>query len=244
MKYFSKEELLKNLDAHSGEMADYSVGRVVKSGFGLGLVNRYLSSNKQNIAILDVASAGGGFADQLYGSGYRNIYGTDILNFRNAESKSYYKEFKVADLNYEKLPWPDKFFDALAGWCVLPHLENPYNFLREAHRVLKDDGLFFITMPNIFSFKSRWTFFRHGDIPRYKSKNNHLVIFAKGVFMKSVLNNFDLMEQDYFIRRDKKFFKSTSWLEKLILILWPFLKKNKIARELVGYNIAYVFKKH
>jgi cyclopropane fatty-acyl-phospholipid synthase-like methyltransferase len=71
------------------------------------------------------------------------------------------ERFQLADLN-QTLPWPDSSFDALFSIEGIEHLENRFMFLREAHRVLKRDGLLIITTPNIVSLRSRVRFLGSG----------------------------------------------------------------------------------
>ncbi len=240
MKYLTKEEMKS--DRYDQAMADYSAGRLVKSRFAIDLVEHYYPGDRSGLAVLDLATAGGVFAEQLKTAGFGRISATDIGDFRQPAGREAIHDFKTADLSLQPLPWPDASFDAAAAWCLLPHLENPHNLLREVRRVLKPGGLFFVSMPNIFSFKHRWTFFRHGDLPRYKSKNNHISAFPKGVFEKSFLKYFDLAGKDYFLRRDAAFFRSATWVEKLLLLGWPLFRHIKNAKELVGYNVVYVLR--
>jgi SAM-dependent methyltransferase len=65
--------------------------------------------------------------------------------------------FRIADLNHT-LPWPDACFDVVFSIEGIEHLESRFNFLREAHRVLKPQGLLVITTPNIVSLRSRVRF--------------------------------------------------------------------------------------
>lgn len=66
--------------------------------------------------------------------------------------------FTLADLT-QPLPWPDASFDAVLSVEGIEHLENPFAYLREIHRVLKPGGLLVLTTPNIASARSRVRFF-------------------------------------------------------------------------------------
>jgi SAM-dependent methyltransferase len=68
-------------------------------------------------------------------------YGVDRLQV-NLEN------FILADLNSRGLPYKDKVFDAVNCSAVLEHLFYPLELLKEIKRVLKDDGVLLISLPN------------------------------------------------------------------------------------------------
>jgi len=59
-----------------------------------------------------------------------------------------------ANLN-EDLPFLDASFDFILCANGIEHLEDPFHFVRECFRVLKERGKLLITTPNIFNLKSR-----------------------------------------------------------------------------------------
>lgn len=61
----------------------------------------------------------------------------------------------IADLNYEKLSFESCFFDVVIATEVIEHLLNPDNLLKEAYRILKNDGIFIVTTPNLASLGRR-----------------------------------------------------------------------------------------
>ncbi len=65
-------------------------------------------------------------------------------------------EIGVRILNIEKDPFPfeDDAFDVVLCMEVLEHLAySPSHMLAESHRVLRPDGLFFLTVPNLLTIK-------------------------------------------------------------------------------------------
>jgi ubiquinone/menaquinone biosynthesis C-methylase UbiE len=74
------------------------------------------------------------------------------------------------DLNY-KMPYKKESFDIVAGCEVIEHIENHKGMTDEVHRVLKPNGTFVFTTPNIhnwysklyFLFKNQFPYFRDGD---------------------------------------------------------------------------------
>ena len=59
------------------------------------------------------------------------------------------------DLNSDRLPFQDNYFDLVLLSEVIEHLVNPDNALKEAHRVLKSNGILIVTTPNLSSWMNR-----------------------------------------------------------------------------------------
>jgi len=75
-------------------------------------------------------------------------YGIDV-SFRNAKF-SRDKGFKALQAASEKLPFKKGFFDAIFFMEVYEHVINKDSAMEEIHRVLKRNGLLFMTTPNKF----------------------------------------------------------------------------------------------
>jgi len=69
---------------------------------------------------------------------------------------------KTADLNRDDLPFADGEFDLVTCTEAFEHIENYHRVVREAHRILKPGGVFFVSIPNMLSLRSRWIFFSRG----------------------------------------------------------------------------------
>jgi len=82
-------------------------------------------------------------------------YGIDIdqTNLKEAEKNGI--NGLRADLNTDKLPFDDEYFDLIILSEVIEHLLNPDNALEEAYRVLKSGGTFIVTTPNLSSWMNR-----------------------------------------------------------------------------------------
>lgn len=107
--------------------------------------------------VLDAPCGAGAMVASLQAQGLE-AWGADV----EPEAQALLGEhFCFADLN-KTLPWPDASFHALFSIEGIEHLENRFNFLREAHRVLKPGGLLIITTPNIVSLRSRVRFLGSG----------------------------------------------------------------------------------
>lgn len=146
--------------------------------------------------ILDCGIGSGRFSKALFEKGYHHISACDIDNYLPRDFIPL-NEFKTLDLSFEKLPWPDGFFDAVLGIEFLEHLENPHNAIRQIHRVLKPGGIFIMSVPNILHIVSRLVFLKRGLFPQWNESNNHISVFPRGIFEKTVLKYFELVENGY-----------------------------------------------
>ncbi|MBU2544922.1 class I SAM-dependent methyltransferase [Patescibacteria group bacterium] len=83
-----------------------------------------------------------------------NTYGVD-WNKEALEQAS--GSFKVANIDIEKerLPYPDNYFDVVTVSEVFEHLRDINFVLDEIHRVLKTNGFLFISMPNLAALHNR-----------------------------------------------------------------------------------------
>ncbi|MDP9179022.1 MAG: methyltransferase domain-containing protein [Gemmatimonadota bacterium] len=57
-------------------------------------------------------------------------------------------DFKRADFDADRLPWPDSEFDAITCMHVVEHLQDPAHMLAEAARVLKPGGRIYVETPH------------------------------------------------------------------------------------------------
>jgi SAM-dependent methyltransferase len=73
------------------------------------------------------------YVDQYIGVDWTNSY----LNI---------KADVISDLN-ERVALPNKCADVVISISVMEHLHNPQRFLKEAYRILKDDGVFILQVP-------------------------------------------------------------------------------------------------
>ena len=247
MRYLSPEEIKKTNHSEVRDALKQHIGKNLQDQFAVNLVESYLpqpaSGRRHNI--LDLGPASGIFARQLYDRGQHHIYGVDIDNYLADENRSLFTEFKTADLSFESIPWPDNFFDLATAWCVLPHLENPFQTLREVRHVLKPGGIFIFTAPNLASRASLDYFTRHRDFGSYHKNNNHLVIFTPALIEKTALRYFDLLSVAYPIR-SKIFDRGIKGALRKIAYRWagrisPRLRL--LVEKRWAYNSAYVLKK-
>lgn len=131
-------------------------------------------SNRKKLYILD-AGAGSGSLSQLLGQNGFQVSACDI------NPKQFVVEgvlCKKADLNH-KIPYASGMFDYVISPETIEHLEDPWQFFREAHRVLKPKGTVIVSTPNVTHISSRVFYLLFGTfIPfwsrRYMEFNWHI----------------------------------------------------------------------
>jgi len=111
--------------------------------------------------LLDVPAGEGAFAERARALGHEVICG-DLDPTR----------FHVEDLKCARLdlnsswPYSPGSFDYVVSIEAVEHLENPWHYVKEARRVLKDHGILFLTTPNVLTIKSRLSYLMNG-YPNY-----------------------------------------------------------------------------
>jgi 2-polyprenyl-3-methyl-5-hydroxy-6-metoxy-1,4-benzoquinol methylase len=81
--------------------------------------------------------------------------------------------FQQADMN-QRLPYADDQFDAVISIDGIEHLENPFGFVRQCARILRQGGSLIVSTPNISSLRSRWRWFLTGFHNKCKSPLDEL----------------------------------------------------------------------
>ena len=157
------------------------------------ITNTYNLQSKKYI--LDIG-CGNGMTLHYFADFATTLAGIDLNDYVNVASKDKIK-FSVVDLNFDPLPYEDASKDLVFALQVIEHLENPFLIMREAHRVLQDDGLFIFSVPNPFTFSSKLRFFFYGNARRWHTRNDHLLFLTKDVFEKTYGAHFSVLGRYY-----------------------------------------------
>jgi 2-polyprenyl-3-methyl-5-hydroxy-6-metoxy-1,4-benzoquinol methylase len=106
--------------------------------------------------LLDLGCSDGYFSLLLKeASGASEVFGIDIDGIAVKKASKRGVNAIQMDLDKADLPFRDKSFDGILASEVIEHLINVDHFLDEVRRVLKDDGLFVVTTPNLASWINR-----------------------------------------------------------------------------------------
>lgn len=107
------------------------------------LFNKY--DNIIEPPILDLGCGDGFFAETVFGRGKIDV-GLDIRNERTEKIKNAGIYKKIVFFNGVKIPFPDNYFSTVVSNCVLEHVGNLENLLKEIGRVLAPGGYFLTTV--------------------------------------------------------------------------------------------------
>jgi 2-polyprenyl-3-methyl-5-hydroxy-6-metoxy-1,4-benzoquinol methylase len=109
---------------------------------GLELLKRYKNGGK----LLDLGCAMGVFLAMAEKKGLE-VTGVDISEYAVTQARKRCSgevlAGELADLHF-----PDASFDVITLWDVVEHFAHPMEMIREAHRILKDDGVILMDTPN------------------------------------------------------------------------------------------------
>ena len=101
--------------------------------------------------LLDVGCATGIFLHEMQQAGW-DVAGIEPDSAAATYARQRFDlQVHTGTLRQAALPWSS--FDAITLWDVLEHLHNPWADLSEAHRLLKDDGLLVLRIPNLESLE-------------------------------------------------------------------------------------------
>jgi len=124
--------------------------RLIKAGHELlKEIAKYHSRGK----ILDVGAGTGCYLKAAKEEGWEE-FGVELSSYATEFAK---KKFCLEIFNgkLEDAGFPDDFFDVVIMTHTIEHLPDPANFLKEIHRILKKDGIIYLSTPNFDSHNSR-----------------------------------------------------------------------------------------
>lgn len=143
--------------------------------------------------VLD-AACGEGYGTSILSDTAKQVYGIDISEESIEYAKSKYKRdnIKYSQCSIEKLDFEDEFFDVIVSYETIEHVGEDIqeNFLKEAKRVLKKDGILIISTPDkqIYS-----------DVPNYKNEYHirEFYFYEFQDFLKKYFKNVYFFNQDF-----------------------------------------------
>ncbi len=109
---------------------------------------RFLEKQPKGLKVLDVGCYVGDMVSQIEKIGFKG-YGIDVFKENILKAKKNYPlaTFKVADLNSDKLPFGDNYFDIIWAGDIIEHVYNTINMFSQFNRILKKGGLLVCSTP-------------------------------------------------------------------------------------------------
>ena len=166
--------LLMNFDQSSQKIIgfgdkklDYYRGLLIRADFNLHAqyaeeIGKRLPKGSK---ILDFGCGQGSLSMRLKDLGY-DVTASDqnIADFKAQGEIPYFPvNFNSPDEVNQFLTKFEGHFDAVLGVEVIEHVENPWEYLRNLKRLVRNDGLIFISTPNVTSWYSRMVFLFTGQ---------------------------------------------------------------------------------
>lgn len=103
--------------------------------------------------LLDVGCATGSFMMAAQAAGFSDIAGVDIAAPSVAVARR--RGFNATVGDFPSGLFPAASLDVIAMWNTLEHLPSPWDFVREAYRVLAPGGIVAVSVPNYDSLSVR-----------------------------------------------------------------------------------------
>lgn len=148
------------------------------------MISCLLEKNKISYSseILDIGCGSGSFLEELSELGFKNLNGMEPFIDEEISKKEFtiFKDF-LGNFN------PSKKYDLIFMKDSLEHMDNPYNNLSNAKKLLKEDGYMIITIPikSEFFWRLYGTNWYQLDAPR------HFITFTLDGF-KLLIKSLDL----------------------------------------------------
>lgn len=140
------------------------------------LVRRYMLRNKRQLiekmsrkksgSLLDIGTGTGFFLNEMANHGWK-VTGTE----KNKNARNFAKNKFNININTPSdiKNFSEKQFDVITLWHVLEHIYNLNDYMEHLFRLMKDDGLLIIAVPNSNSYDARYykNFWAAYDVPRH-----------------------------------------------------------------------------
>jgi 2-polyprenyl-3-methyl-5-hydroxy-6-metoxy-1,4-benzoquinol methylase len=155
-----------------------------------------LLCNRKRGKLLDMGAGSGRLTAKLKKIGYL-VHACDVEphHFQPKDIK-----IDFADGN-QKLPYKTKSFDYILAIELIEHLENPWIFIREAHRILKPNGILILSTPNVESLRGKYSFVLGRPLPYFSYKFykdiNHITPIISWNLDRMTENKFKLIGKKY-----------------------------------------------
>lgn len=232
-----KEEILYNRDYFESDAHTFS--NIERASLYFEPMVHSFNKLAKSLRTLDIGCAKG-FLVSLFHSFGAESYGVDISDYAISRSpEEVKKNISILNIEKEKLPFPDNYFDLLTTIEVLEHL-NPSStdhLLKEIKRVLKPNGYICVILPTKNEEKGDATHInlqsRFSWIGLFR-EHNFLLANNEKKLLKKESQKYIWDKKTYFIKLYRGLLKDTPPSSRLGKFLTRIGKIGTTFRELVG----------
>ncbi|HEX5624762.1 MAG TPA: class I SAM-dependent methyltransferase [Saprospiraceae bacterium] len=162
-QYYASDQYISHSDTNKG-----LINKLYRQIRKITLRNkiRILKQHSSHLDLLDIGSGAGYFLNHARSSGYQ-VSGIEPDPDTRKRSIDL---FNLEVWNEDQLDlWPDAQFGMITLWHVLEHVSDLNRRLEQIHRLLKNDGLLVIAVPNCSSFDATHyqDYWAGYDVPRH-----------------------------------------------------------------------------
>lgn len=190
MEYSDSNELDKKYQHIKKTLQDDSAFETL---FKESILEYFKNIEDKNLSIVDIGAGNGALISALRKLDFSNISALDFDNYLKFNDEV---PFYKIDLSKENIPLASNSVDIITCIQVIEHIENPWHFVREAYRVLKQNGILLISFPTSKDVFSRFKFLLRGDVHSYTEKNNHISFFTNAIQNK-LFKNFKILDEKF-----------------------------------------------
>lgn len=176
----------------------------------------------KNCKMLDIGTGSGVIASEL-GNISKSVYSIDIVDERISKNNFVFKKVKN-----ERLPFKDDEFDIVISNHVMSHVKNDEIHLMEIRRILKEDGIVYLSMLNkIWPLEPNFNLPFLSWLPK-KFADSYVRFCRKGSYY-----NVSPLTYFKFTKKIRKFF---TYEDATIRII-----RNKIVMPTIMYSMLKIF---
>ena len=193
-----------------------------------------IAQHKQQGVLLDIGCANGFFLDEARKQGW-DTRGVEISTWAAAYGRNELK-LNITNGFLEEANFPAEFFDVIVMLDVIEHLTHPKQVLLEIKRILKPQGVVYISTPDIASTLSRLLGAKWWGINKY-----HLFYFSKKTF-ETMINSCGFQVKKY--HPHVRIFSLRYWIKRItpyhqgiFSFIEFFVRAGKIGSQQVKVNL-------
>jgi SAM-dependent methyltransferase len=164
-KYYESEEYISHSDTDEGLVNKlYRLARGFMLQRKLRIIRK--ASGLRKGSLLDIGSGTGYFPGAMKKAGW-TVRGIEI----NKKAREYSQKAFGIDVSDPALigEIQSQSLDCITMWHVLEHFDDPFHYMQETSRILKDRGICIIALPNCSSFDAKYygNKWAAWDVPRH-----------------------------------------------------------------------------